>query len=219
MMRVTGSNSLLMTGLSTEADNDTLLNALKKDGNSASKTNRALEKRAKEYSDVKNAASDLQAVTSYLSEYGEELLNQILENNDRSALNDKIKSFVSGYNNLLDQLDDLDTSKADRYMDELKSIISGQSELLAKAGIALDGKNRLSVDEEKLSRADTEDLKKLITGENSVVSKVADRSMYIGANAVADQYVDACSNYNSAGTSVEFAQMTNLIGSYLDSLS
>ncbi|MDE7062386.1 MAG: hypothetical protein K2O73_03975 [Lachnospiraceae bacterium] len=219
MMRVTGSNSLLMTGLSTEADNDTLLNALKKDGNSASKTNRALEKRAKEYSDVKNAASDLQAVTSYLSEYGEELLNQILENNDRSALNDKIKSFVSGYNNLLDQLEDLDTSKADRYMDELKSIISGQSELLSKAGIALDSKNRLSVDEEKLSQADTEDLKKLITGENSVVSKVADRSMYIGANAVADQYVDACSNYNSAGTSVEFAQMTNLIGSYLDSLS
>ncbi len=218
-MRVTGSNSLLMTGLSTEADNDTLLNALKKDGNSASKTNRALEKRAKEYSDVKNAASDLQAVTSYLSEYGEELLNQILENNDRSALNDKIKSFVSGYNNLLDQLEDLDTSKADRYMDELKSIISGQSELLSKAGIALDSKNRLSVDEEKLSQADTEDLKKLITGENSVVSKVADRSMYIGANAVADQYVDACSNYNSAGTSVEFAQMTNLIGSYLDSLS
>lgn len=218
-MRVTGSNSLLMTGLSTEADNDTLLNALKKDGNSASKSNRALEKRAQEYSDVKNAASDLQAVTSYLSEYGEELLNQILENNDRSALNDKIKSFVSGYNNLLDQLEDLDTSKADRYMDELKSIISGQSELLSKAGIALDGKNRLSVDEEKLSQADTEDLKKLITGENSVVSKVADRSMYIGANAVADQYVDACSNYNSAGTSVEFAQMTNLIGSYLDSLS
>lgn len=218
-MRVTGSNSLLMTGLSTEADNDTLLNALKKDGNGIGNSNRTLEKRAQEYSDVKNAASDLQAVTSYLSEYGEELLNQILENNDRSALNDKIKSFVSGYNNLLDQLEDLDTSKADRYMDELKSIISGQSELLTQAGIALDAKNRLSVDEEKLSQADTETLKKLMTGDDSVISKVAERSMYIGANAVADQYVDACSNYNSAGTSVEFAQMTNLIGSYLDSLS
>lgn len=219
MIRVTGSSSLLMTGATTEADNETLLNALKKDGNGVRKSNQALEKRAQEYSDVKNAASDLQAVTSYLSEYGEELLNQILENNDRSAMNDKIKSFVSGYNNLLDQLEDLDTGKADRYMDELKSIISGQSELLAQVGIALDGKNRLTVDEEKLSQADSEALKKLITGEDSVVGRVADRSMYIGANAVADQYVDACSNYNAAGNSVELAQMTNLIGSYLDSLS
>lgn len=218
-MRVTGSNSLLMTGLSTETDNDTLLNALKKDGSAAGKSNKALERRAQEYSDVKNAASDLQGVAGYLSEYGEELLNRILENNDRSALNDKLKSFAAEYNNLLDQLEDLDTDKADRYMNELKSIVSGQSELLSQVGIALDAKNRLTVDEEKLSGADVESLRKLMTGENSVVSRVAERSMYIGANAVADQYVDACSNYNAAGTAVEYAQMTNLIGSYLDSLS
>jgi len=31
--------------------------------------------------------------------------------------------------------------------------------------------------------------------------------------------VDSCANYTAGGTSAEYVQMANLIGSYLDSLS
>lgn len=218
MIRVTGSNSLLMSSLNTETDNEVLFNAVHKE-ESVSKTGKTLGARAQEYSEVKDAASELQSLATYLSERGEELLTQILETGDRSELNDKIKSFVSGYNNLLDQLEGLDTDKADRYADQLKSIVNGKSDLLAQVGITGNDKGVLSVDEEKLSQADTESLKELLAGSGSLAGQVAERSMYIGANAVADQYVDACSNYTAGGTAADYAQMVNMIGSYLDSLS
>lgn len=218
MIRVTGSNSLLMSSLNTETDNEVLFNAMHK-GESNSKTSKALGTRAGQYAEVKDAASELQSIAAYLSERGEDLLSRILETGDRSELNDKIKSFVSGYNNLLDQLEGLDTDKADRYADQLKSLINGQSELLAQVGITGNDKGMLSVDNEKLSQADTEALKKLFAGNESLAGTVSERSMYIGANAVADQYVDACSNYTAGGTAADYAQMVNMVGSYLDSLS
>lgn len=218
MIRVTGSNSLLMSSLNTETDNEVLFNAMHKE-ESNSKTSKALGTRAGQYAEVKDAASELQSIAAYLSERGEDLLSRILETGDRSELNDKIKSFVSGYNNLLDQLEGLDTDKADRYADQLKSLINGQSELLAQVGITGNDKGMLSVDNEKLSQADTEALKKLFAGNESLAGTVAERSMYIGANAVADQYVDACSNYTAGGTAADYAQMVNMVGSYLDSLS
>lgn len=218
MIRVTGSNSLLMSSLNTETDNEVLFNAMHKE-ESISKTSKTLGTRAGQYAEVKDAASELQSIAAYLSERGEDLLSRILETGDRSELNDKIKSFVSGYNNLLDQLEGLDTDKADRYADQLKSLINGQSELLAQVGITGNDKGMLSVDNEKLSQADTEALKKLFAGNESLAGTVAERSMYIGANAVADQYVDACSNYTAGGTAADYAQMVNMVGSYLDSLS
>lgn len=218
MIRVTGGNSLMMSSLNTETDNEVLFNAMHKE-TEVSGTSKTLENRAKEYSEVKDAATELQSVAAYLSGMGDELLTQLLENGDRSELNDKLKTFVSGYNNLLDQLEGLDTDKADRYADQLKSIMTGQSELLSEVGITANDKGALSVDEEKLSQADAESLKKLLTGSESVAGQVAERSMYIGANAVADQYVDACSNYTASGTAADYAQMVNMIGSYLDSLS
>ena len=95
----------------------------------------------------------------------------------------------------------------------------GQSEALQKVGITVDSNGKLVIDEETLKNADKKELKDLFQGENSVAGKVADKSIYIGANAAADQYVDSCANYTAGGTSAEYVQMANLIGSYLDSLS
>ena len=206
MIRVTGNNSLLMSSLNTDTDNDTKVVDLLKKGSETEKSSKTTGKKREEYDSVKKSASSLKASAAE-------------ESGDYSDLISLIERFTGDYNSLLESLSDLDTDKSANYSKELKSIISGQSEALQKVGITVDSNGKLVIDEVTLKNADKKELKDLFQGENSVAGKVADKSIYIGANAAADQYVDSCANYTAGGTSAEYVQMANLIGSYLDSLS
>ena len=202
MIRVTGNNSLLMSSLNTDTDNDTKVVDLLKKSSETEKSSKITGKKSEEYDSVKKSASSLKASAAVLSETGEDsIFAKAEESGDYSDLISLIERFTGDYNSLL------------------KSIISGQSEALQKVGITVDSNGKLVIDEETLKNADKKELKDLFQGENSVAGKVADKSIYIGANAAADQYVDSCANYTAGGTSAEYVQMANLIGSYLDSLS
>ena len=217
MIRVTGNNSLLMSSLNTDTDNDTKVVDLLKKSSETEKSSKTTGKKSEEYDSVKKSASSLKASAAVLSETGEDsIFAKAEESGDYSDLISLIERFTGDYNSLLESLSDLDTDKSANYSKELKSIISGQSEALQKVGITVDSNG---IDEETLKNADKKELKDLFQGENSVAGKVADKSIYIGANAAADQYVDSCANYTAGGTSAEYVQMANLIGSYLDSLS
>lgn len=220
MIRVTGNNSLLMSSLSTDTDNDTKVVDLLKKSSETEKSSKTTGKKSEEYDSVKKSASSLKASAEILSETGEDsVFARAEESGDYSDLISLIERFTGDYNSLLESLSDLDTDKSANYSKELKSIVSGQSEALQKVGITVDSNGKLVVDEDALKNADMKALKDLFQGENSIAGKVADKSVYIGANAAADQYVDRCANYTSGGTSAEYAQMANLIGSYLDSIS
>ena len=219
MIRVTGNNSLLMSSLNTDTDNDTKVVDLLKKSSETEKSSKTTGKKSEEYDSVKKSASSLKASAAVLSETGEDSVFAKEESGDYSDLISLIERFTGDYNSLLESLSDLDTDKSANYSKELKSIISGQSEALQKVGITVDSNGKLVIDEETLKNADKKELKDLFQGENSVAGKVADKSIYIGANAAADQYVDSCANYTAGGTSAEYVQMANLIGSYLDSLS
>ena len=204
MIRVTGNNSLLMSSLNTDTDNDTKVVDLLKKSSETEKSSKTTGKKSEEYDSVKKSASSLKASATVLSETGEDsIFAKAEESGDYSDLISLIERFTGDYNSLL----------------ELKSIISGQSEALQKVGITVDSNGKLVVDEDTLKNADKKELKELFQGEKSIAGKVADKSIYIGANAAADQYVDSCANYTAGGTSAEYVQMANLIGSYLDSLS
>ena len=219
MIRVTGNNSLLMSSLNTDTDNDTKVVDLLKKSSETEKSSKITGKKSEEYDSVKKSASSLKASAAVLSETGEDsIFAKAEESGDYSDLISLIERFTGDYNSLLESLSDLDTDKSANYSKELKSIISGQSEALQKVGITVDSNGKLVIDEVTLKNADKKELKDLFQGENSVAGKVADKSIYIGANAAADQYVDSCANYTAGGTSAEYVQMANLIGSYLDSL-
>lgn len=220
MIRVTGNNSLLMSTLNTDTDNDTKVVDLLKKSGETEKSSKTTGKKSEEYDSVKKSASSLKASATVLSATGEDsVFAKAEESGDYSDLISLIERFTGDYNSLLESLSDLDTDKSANYSKELKSIVSGQSEALKKVGITVDSNGKLVVDEDTLKNADKKELKDLFQGEKSIAGKVADKSIYIGANAAADQYVDSCANYTSGGTSAEYAQMVNMIGSYLDSLS
>lgn len=220
MIRVTGNSSLLMSSLNTDTDNDTKVVDLLKKSGETEKSSKTTGKKSEEYNSVKKSASSLKASATVLSETGaDSIFAKAEESGDYSDVISLIERFTGDYNSLLESLSDLDTDKSANYSKELKSIISGQSEALKKVGITVDSNGKLVIDEETLKNADKKELKDLFQGENSIAGKVADKSIYIGANAAADQYVDSCANYTAGGTSAEYVQMANLIGSYLDSLS
>ena len=193
MIRVTGNNSLLMSSLNTDTDNDTKVVDLLKKSSETEKSSKITGKKSEEYDSVKKSASSLKASAAVLSETGEDsIFAKAEESGDYSDLISLIERFTGDYNSLLESLSDLDTDKSANYSKELKSIISGQSEALQKVGITVDSNGKLVIDEVTLKNADKKELKDLFQGENSVAGKVADKSIYIGANAAADQYVDSC---------------------------
>lgn len=184
------------------------------------KSSKITGKKSEEYDSVKKSASSLKAMCSSIK-WNRRGFHFCQGRRKRRLFRfvSLIERFTGDYNSLLESLSDLDTDKSANHSKELKSIISGQSEALQKVGITVDSNGKLVIDEETLKNADKKELKDLFQGENSVAGKVADKSIYIGANAAADQYVDSCANYTAGGTSAEYVQMANLIGSYLDSLS
>ena len=197
MIRVTGNNSLLMSLLNTDTDNDTKVVDLLKKSSETEKSSKTTGKKSEEYDSVKKSASSLKASAAVLSETGEDsIFAKAEESGDYSDLISLIERFTGDYNSLLESLSDLDTDKSANYSKELKSIISGQSEALQKVGITVDSNGKLVIDEGTLKNADKKELKDLFQGENSVAGKVADKSIYIGANAAADQYVDSCQLYS-----------------------
>ena len=162
MIRVTGNNSLLMSSLNTDTDNDTKVVDLLKKSSETEKSSKTTGKKSEEYDSVKKSASSLKASAAVLSETGEDsIFAKAEESGDYSDLISLIERFTGDYNSLLESLSDLDTDKSANYSKELKSIISGQSEALQKVGITVDSNGKLVIDEETLKNADKKELKDL----------------------------------------------------------
>lgn len=223
MIRVTGSNSLLMSSLNTDTENNTKVAELLEKTSGTDKTQESHKTNgvnSSKYNAVKTSASELKTLASKLtSEDAESIFAVAEETSDKTGVTDTIEDFVKKYNALMNSLDDLGTTKSDNYRTELKSIIASKSDELKKIGITSNADGTLQVDSDTLNKAELADLKALFQGTSSIASKILEKSVYIGANATADQYVDSCSNYNAGGTAADYAQMVNMIGSYLDSMS
>ena len=173
MIRVTGNNSLLMSSLNTDTDNDTKVVDLLKKGSETEKSSKTTGKKSEEYDSVKKSASSLKASAAVLSETGEDsIFAKAEESGDYSDLISLIERFTGDYNSLLESLSDLDTDKSANYSKELKSIISGQSEALQKVGITVDSNGKLVIDEVTLKNADKKELKDLFQGEIPLQEKL-----------------------------------------------
>ena len=122
-------------------------------------------------------------------------------------------------NNLLNELEKIGNSATQGYEKELQNIVSGSSTSLESLGITIGKDGTLSVDEDTLSKAKLDDLKKLFNGDSSLTASIGEKSMYIGASAVANSYLSsygASGNYSSTG--VDYSQLVSMVGSYLDSI-
>lgn len=100
-----------------------------------------------------------------------------------------IKNFADSYNNTIDGLKKSDSANALSRGVSLVNISKAYSNTLSRIGLNVGSDNRMTVDEDKLSKASESDLKALFNGSYSYASKVADKSSYISnAAGVRAQY-------------------------------
>lgn len=100
-----------------------------------------------------------------------------------------VKKFADSYNNTIDGLKKSDSANALSRGVSLVNISKAYSNTLSRIGVTVGSDNRLTVNEDKLSKASEGDLKALFNGSYSYASKVADKSSYISnAAGVRAQY-------------------------------
>lgn len=134
---------------------------------------------------------------------------------DRDEIKKAVQSFVDEYNALLDSAGDLNnTSVLSKTLRMVKEM-DVNSNLLSKVGIKIGSDNKLTIDEEKLAKADISDLKTLFSGKNSLADKISQKAAQIYNITNSNAYT------NTRAATYTFDGTTSVLGTkngYLDGL-
>lgn len=154
-----------------------------------------------------------------VSDYADKLSNtsdkslfaKAKESGDTSEIVSNIKSFVSEYNSMLENLRESGTRTDTTYLMQLNSISSINSLELASCGVKRNADGTLTVDDEKLSAADLETLEKVWNGKSSFADRVSSWAGSVVASAersmdaqASNSYSSLFNNYGSSGNYFNF---------------
>ncbi|MCR5487795.1 MAG: hypothetical protein K6F35_09755 [Lachnospiraceae bacterium] len=105
-----------------------------------------------------------------------------------------VKSFVDDYNDVVGKAADSDTKGVLRNAVWMTKATKSNSGLLGSVGISIGKENKLSVDDDKLRKANINTLKTLFSGKSSYADQVSQKASAISAAAASKD-----SGYNSKG--------------------
>ncbi len=131
---------------------------------------------------------------------------------DRDAINKAVNTFVSEYNDVIEAVDNTESSRVLSTGINMAKQTSAYSKSLAEVGITINYDNTLSVDETKLASADISDLKALFNGVSSFAYQTSQKAGQLGL--AAQQSSSASTLYNSSG-SYNYYNYFSSINSYL----
>lgn len=181
------------------------------------------------YNSVKSEAEELKSAASKLTETGSKSLFAETEKTvkddktgeetkvkevDTKAIQSAVKDFVSAYN------DTLKAANKSGQQDIIRnaSYMTNQSKIFKRAleevGISVNADNTLSVDEEKLSSAKTDNLKTLFNGKNSYASFVSKRADMV-SSAATKAATSANKFYSNTGKYQNYNTTSNALDWYL----
>lgn len=143
---------------------------------------------------VKKKTDALQDSASALLEKG---ADSVFASEDTTKMVSAVKDFVSAYNNTIKEVEDASGNVATK-ANSMISSTKAYEKSLAEIGIAIGDDNKLSVDEEKLTSADTTKVKELMNSSSSFVGQTAKKAIEIGA--AAQNAANGVGTYSSAGT-------------------
>lgn len=129
---------------------------------------------------VKSSSDSLSEAATKLYTSGSD---SVFKSDKESAITDAVKSFASSYNSLLSNADNSTTASVVKSAGNLVSDVKTYSKSLANVGITLDDKGKMSVDEDKLSKASKDELKDLFSGTNSLAFKVGAKASMLSSAA------------------------------------
>jgi hypothetical protein len=116
---------------------------------------------------------------------------------DKDAIVNAVKSFVKDYNETLNTVGSISNKKVARNLSYMEKQTSVYKSSLEKVGITIDADNKLSINEEKLKKADMIKVKSLFNGSYSFAaqtSKKANQLQQTTATAANNSYL-----YNRTG--------------------
>ncbi len=171
------------------------------------KGNTSIEK--KQLTEVKDAADNLYSVASKLTDTSSS--KSLFKNADSvtGEISSTVKKFVNNYNTLLDEAGDTSNSKVTGKVSFMTNQTNAYKSSLEKVGITINDDKTLTVDEDKLAKADIADVKKLFNGSSSMAYQTFVRASSIssaaenasntsglyGANGTYDNYYNSAYNW------------------------
>ena len=206
------TSSLLQRALSRNSKNklvsrNSLLNSLSSRNNLLSKNKATAAQTQKLYYNMKYHAEQAANYADKLADTGNNsLFAKAQESGDTSEIVSSIKSFVSRYNSMLENLKESGTRSDNTYLMQLNSISSLNGLGLASCGVKRNADGTLSVDDEKLASADLETLKKVWNGKSSFADRASTWADSVAAGAernmdaqASNSYSNLFNNYGSRG--------------------
>lgn len=133
-------------------------------------------------SSLKKDAENLKSAAQALGK--DELWKQTEGKYDMDKIASAVKSFASGYNDVIDQsskVNSKDVSQDTKYMSNLTSTMSKS---LSKIGISVGADGKLSVNEDTLKKANVSSIKTLFTGTVSYGSQIEDKASSIAKDTI-----------------------------------
>lgn len=115
---------------------------------------------------------------------------------DRDAINSAVKSFVNAYNSTIKSAYAQDSSIVQKKAVSMIGATSSNKSMLARVGITIGEKNELTVDEDKLKKANISTLKTLFSGSGSYASNVEQKASDIAT--MTEQLAKTASTSNAS---------------------
>lgn len=156
---------------------------------------------------VKKKTDALQDAAATLLETGKD---SVFASEDKTEMVSAVKDFVTAYNNTLTETADASGDVATNATYMINST-KAYEKSLAEIGITIGDDNKLSVDEEKLTNADTTKVKSLMNSSSSFVGQTVKKAIKIGA--AAQNAANGVGTYSSTG-SYNYLNMSDYFNTY-----
>lgn len=144
---------------------------------------------------VKKSAVELNKAASAVSAKSLFNAKDITDEKKRENILAAAKSFVSAYNDNLDSVADVNDTKLLKKGVSMVSMTAATSGALSRVGITVGDDNKLSIDEEKFSKASFGELEAVFSGNNSYAAKISQKAAMMVNNASVSGYT-ANGSYN-----------------------
>lgn len=186
-----------------------LLNAYYKNESSSQAKNTEVNKEEK--IKLVSARGDASALSSSASE----LMKTELTEENRDKIKESLSSFVENYNKLVESGSDVDTTAVLRNTLWMTQRTSKTAGLLEDIGVTVGSDNKLTLDDEKFSKASLSTMKTLFQGVDSFMGKVVSKADTIaalsGKSASAGSHASAYTNSGNYDD-VSVSSMINKLG-------
>lgn len=163
-----------------------LMRSVYSNQDNASKISSANTQTGAQINKIKTAFESISTSGSSLSKSASALSSSALYSeaeSDPTKLVSAVKDFASDYNKVVDSLEETSSTELLRRGVFMTQTTASNSRLLADIGIKIGKDNKLTVDEEKLKKADLSTVKLLFSGNNSYGDMIAQKGSQISSNA------------------------------------